>query len=400
MNPHDLWRLTWRTLGAHRLRSALTMIGIVIGIASVVLLTSIGEGVRVYIIDSFTQFGTNLIAVTPGKMETWGVPGFLGGTTRKLTVGDARALERVAGVEEVMPLVFGMARVEYAERGRYVYVYGVTHRMPEMYRMDVRSGRFLPDEDIEQPSPVCVLGPSLKRELFGTANALGERVRIGEATFRVVGVMEAKGTILGIDIDDTAYVPLAWATSMFNRDELNEIDVTFGRAADADAVAARMTDVLRERHEGDEDFTVTTQAAMLSTAGNILDIITSAVTGIAAISLLVGAMGIMTIMWVSVHERTSEIGLSMAIGATRGQILLMFLGEAALLSTIGGAIGVAAGLGGAKALTWALPGLPTEPIPSVVALALGISLAVGLLAGVAPALRAARMDPVEALRAE
>lgn len=400
MSPRDLFHLTWRTLTAHRLRSALTMVGIVIGIASVVLLTSIGEGVRVYIIESFTQFGTDLVAVTPGKMETWGVPGFLGGTTRKLTVGDARALERVPGVTAVMPVVYGMARVEYGERGRHVYVYGVTHQMPSMFRMDVRSGRFIPDEDIEQPSPVCVLGPSLKRELFGTGNALGERVRIGEATFRVVGVMESKGTFLGIDIDDTAYVPLQWATSMFNRDELNEIDVTVAHVSESEAVADRIRETLRRRHEGDEDFTVTTQAAMLSTAGNIMNIITSAVTGIAAISLLVGAMGILTIMWVTVHERTAEIGLSMAIGATRGQILLMFLAEAALLSTVGGAIGVGAGLGGAAALEWALPGLPTEPIPSVVALALAISLAVGLLAGVAPALRAARMDPVEALRAE
>jgi putative ABC transport system permease protein len=392
--------MTLRTLAAHRLRSALTMIGIVIGIASVVLLTSIGEGVRVYIVEQFTQFGTNLLGVTPGKMETWGVPGFLGGTTRRLSVADARAIERVPGVKDVLPISYGMARVEYGEKGRHVYVYGVTSVMPEVFRMTVRSGRFLPEEDIEQPSPVCVLGPELKLKLFGHANALGERVRIGDASFRVIGILESKGTFLGIDIDDTAYVPLQWTLQMFNRDELQEIDVSTYGVADAEQVAERIREVMRRRHEGDDDFTVMTQAAMLTTAGRILNIITSAVTGIAAISLFVGAMGILTILWVSVHERTGEIGLALAIGATRGQILTMFLAEAATLSTLGGIIGVLVGIGGARALQMALPGLPAQTIPEMVALALGVSFAVGLLAGVIPAVRASRLDPVEALRAE
>lgn len=400
MSPGDLLKMTLRTLGAHRLRSVLTMIGIVIGIGSVVLLTSIGEGVRVYVLDQFAQFGTNLIAVTPGKMDTWGLPGFLGGTTRHLTVGDARALQRVPGIKAVMPVTYGMARVEHRERGRHVYIYGMTHEMPDMFRMYVRSGRFLPDEDIEQPSPVVVLGPSLKRELFGNENALGKRVRIGEASFRVIGIMESKGTFLGVDIDDTAYIPLQSATQLFNRDELQEIDITATGVDGIDRIAESIRAVLKDRHEGDEDFTVTTQTAMLATSGKILNIITSAVTGIAAISLFVGAMGILTILWVSVHERTAEVGLAMAIGATRGQILMMFLGEAVLLSTLGGILGVAAGLGGAKALELALPGMPTEPVPEIVLLALVISFAVGLVAGVVPAVRASRLDPVEALRAE
>jgi putative ABC transport system permease protein len=400
MGPGDLLRLTLRTLAAHRLRSALTMIGIVVGISSVVLLTSIGEGVRLYIVEQFTQFGTNLIGVTPGKMETWGIPGFLGGTTRKLTVGDARALARVPGVKNVLPVAYGMARIERDGRGRRVYVYGVTSAMPQIFHMAVRSGRFLPEEEIERPSPVCVLGPTLKQQLFGGANALGERVRIGGASFRVIGIMEKKGTFLGIDIDDTAYVPLQWTMDLFNRDELNEIDVQLARAEEADAVAERITEVLRRRHEGDVDFTVTTQAAMLSTAGRILGIITAAVTGIAAISLFVGAMGILTILWVSVHERTEEIGLSLAIGATRAQIAAMFLAEAATLSTLGGIVGVLVGFGAARGLEMALPGMPARPIPEMAALALAVSLAVGLLAGVIPALRAARLDPIEALRAE
>lgn len=400
MDPGDLFRMTLRTLAAHRVRSALTMVGIVIGIASVVLLTSIGEGVRVYIVRQFTQFGTDLIAVTPGKMETWGVPGFLGGVTRKLTIADARTLGRIPGVRAVMPVIYGMTRVEFCERGRHVYIYGVSHEMPEIFQMQVQSGRFLPAEDFDRGSPVCVLGPTLKRELFGSANALGERVRIGGTSMRVVGVMAAKGTFLGIDIDDTAYVPIAFSFKLFNRDELNEIDLKIMRASDAPRVAEEVRRVLRERREGDEDFTVIEQAEMLDTFGKVLRVITMAVAGIAAISLFVGAIGILTIQWVSVHERTSEIGLALAIGATRGQIVAIFMGEAIGLSLLGGIAGLAAGMGGSALLHVAVPGLPTETPLEIVFLALGVSLAVGIISGVAPAIRASRLDPVDALRTE
>ncbi len=400
MDPADLLRMTWRTISSQRLRSALTMLGIIISIASVVLLTSIGEGVRIYIVTQFTQFGTDLVAVQPGKTDTWGVPGFLGGTTRYLTTSDARALQRITQVKAVMPMAFGTAEVEYLDRGRNVFIYGVTHRMPDVFKVTLQSGMFLPADDYDRPSPVCVLGSTLRRELFGDRNPLGERIRIAGTTLRVIGVMTEKGNFMGIDIDDTAYIPVGLAMSLFNRQELNEIDLKLRSAHDADAVEAEARRILSERRDGDEDFTIVQQKAMLDTFGKILRVITSAVAGIAAISLLVGAVGILTIQWVSVHERTPEIGLSLAIGATRGQVLTMFLAEAAGLSTLGGILGLALGVAGSRAIHAAVPGLPTEIPPEIIGLALVVSFAVGILSGILPAIRAARLDPVDALRAE
>lgn len=400
MAPWELLSTTWRTLLAQRLRSALTMVGIVIGIASVVLLTSIGEGVRVYIIDQFTQFGTDIIVVQPGKAETFGIPSNLGGTTRKLTTADARALERVPGVRGVMPVAMGSARVERQQRNRSVMIYGITHRMPDIFDMDVRVGRFLPEEDLDSPSPVCVLGATLKRELFGTENALGQRVRISGNALRVIGVMDPKGRIMGLDIDDTAWMPVGLAMRLFDRDDLTEIDLKLDNPYHADVVEERIRVLLKQRHDDNEDFTILQQKAMLETFGNVMRVITQAVAGIAAISLLVGAVGILTIQWVSVHERTAEIGLSMAVGATRGQVLVLFLVEAVGLSTLGGAVGLGAGWGGALALAAIVPGIPVEIHPTVAWLALAVSFVVGVTAGVAPALRASRLDPVEALRAE
>jgi putative ABC transport system permease protein len=400
MRARDLVRLTWRTLRAQPLRSGLTVLGIVIGIAAVTLLTAIGHGVRSHIVEQFTQFGTDIVVVQPGKEQTWGVPGFLGGTERPLTFGDARALARIPEVGVVEPLVYGMARVEYGGRGRYVYIYGGTHRHDDVWRFDVRLGRFLPEVDYEEAPAVCVLGSTLRRELFGNEPAIGARVRVGGVSVRVIGVSGHKGTFLGMDIDDAAYVPVALAMRIFNREELNEIDLRPRRPSDLDAMVAKVREVLRDRHDGREDFTVVRQDAMLATFDKVLRVITAAVAGIAAISLLVGAVGILTIQWVAVHERTPEVGIAMATGATRGQVLGLFLAESAGLGMAGGVAGASAGLGLAALLGWAVPGLPVALRPEALLSALVVSLTVGLLSGAAPAWRAARLDPVAALRTE
>jgi putative ABC transport system permease protein len=396
----DLLRLTGGAVSGHRLRSALTMLGILIGIASVILLTSIGEGTRQYVMSEFTQFGTNLLAVTPGKTETTGMPGVIATTVHKLTPEDADALRQLPGVLKVVPLSLGMAEVEHGGRGRSVFIYGVNADVPDVWKFRVRQGRFLPGEAARRSAPLTALGPKLKREIFGDANALGEYVRIGGHRFQVIGVMEPKGRFLSFDLDDTAYIPVLRAQQLFNRDELVEIDVLFSEHADVDGLVAGIRRVLIARHDGEEDFTVTTQTEMLDVLDRVLGIVSLAVGGIGAISLLVGAVGILTMMWISVNERTAEIGLIKALGAGRGQILLLFLGEASLLSVAGGVLGVAAGLGVAAMLSWALPGLPVHTPVRFVFAALGVSLAVGLLSGVLPARRAAGLDPVEALHAE
>jgi putative ABC transport system permease protein len=396
----DLIRLAFGALTSHRLRSGLSMLGIGIGVASVILLTSIGEGTRRYLVGMFTQFGTNIMAINPGKSETTGVPGALGGTTRKLTIDDAVALERIAGVEEVVPVAFGSARVEGNGRGRSVFIYGVTPNVPRAWKFDIRQGQFWPAGDPNRGAQLAVLGPKLKQELFGEENALGRFVRIGGTRFRVIGIMSSKGQFLGFDIDDAAYIPVASAMKVFNMTELVEIDVVYAHAGLADAVAREVTRVLTDRHAGEEDFTVTTQAAMLSVFDNVMNVVTLSVGAIAGISLLVGAIGILTMMWIAVGERTAEIGLARAIGATRRQIHLLFLAEAAALATAGGALGILAGLGLAALLRLAVPGLPVHTPLLFVVLAVAVSVVTGLVSGLLPARRAAALDPIEALRAE
>jgi putative ABC transport system permease protein len=400
MSARDVIRFAFGALGAHRLRSGLTMLGILIGVASVILLTSIGEGTRAYLLNEFTQFGTNLLAIQPGHLRTTGIPGAVAGSTRKLTLEDAEALRRIPGVERYVPLALGTARVEAGARGRSVFVYGVTSEVPAVWNFEVRQGRFLPAGDSDRAAAVAVLGPKLKREIFGEANALGQHVRIGGRRFVVIGVMAPKGHFLSFDLDDTVYVPVAAAQSLFGRDDLVEIDVLFSSHVDLPSIVADIRKTLTRRHGGEEDFTIVTQTEMLDVLGRVLDIVSVAVGGIGGISLFVGAIGILTMMWISVKERTAEIGLAKAIGATRGQILLLFLLEASVLSLLGGAFGAASGIGIAAVLRQFLPGLPIRTPPHFVVAALLVSLAVGLLSGVLPARRAARLDPVEALHGE
>jgi putative ABC transport system permease protein len=396
----ELARFSMRSISGHRLRSALSMVGIAIGIASVILLTSIGEGTRRYILEQFSQFGTNLIAINPGKAETIGVPGALGGSTRKLTIDDAEALARVPGVLAVAPVAFGSGRVEAAGRGRSVIIYGSTPNVPEVWQWGVRTGSFWPDTDPRRGAQLAVIGSKLKRELFGEANALGEFMKIGGSRYRVIGVMEPKGQMLGLDLDDAVWAPLASVMQIFNVDELNEIDLTFSHARDLDGLRERVRQTLIERHGGREDFTITSQDEMLKVFGNIMDIITGAVGAIAGVSLVVGAIGILTMMWIAVGERTNEIGLARAIGATRRQVQWLFLTEAAALALLGGLLGIGAGLGVCALLRTLIPGLPVETPMIFLVSAVAVSAVTGVLSGVLPARRAAGLDPVEALRAE
>lgn len=399
MRLRDLLRLSMEALNAHRLRYGLSALAIAVGIAAVVLLASIGEGTRIFIVNQMSAFGTTIIAINPGKIETGGIPGTLS-SHNKLTLDDARAIGRLPGVVGVVPFAIGSAPVKYEGLSRNVYVYGATHEAPRVWSMPVAIGEFIPEMDFDRGAAVVVLGPKVKRELFGEANALGAPVRVGESRFRVIGVMEPKGQMLGFDLDDAAYIPVANAMRLFNRPEVDEIDVLAASNDEIEPVSARVRELLIDRHEGQEDFTITTQQEALETVNNILSIVTGVVTAIAAISLLVGAIGILTIMWIVVQERVNEIGLVKALGAHRRQILLWYLFEAGFTALVGGVSGLVVGLGGALLLASAVPGLEVSVQPAIVATAVIVAFLVGLAAGVAPAQRAARMDPVEALRAE
>jgi putative ABC transport system permease protein len=400
MIVRDAVFLALRAITAHRLRSVLTLAGIAVGIAAVILLTSIGEGIHRYVLAEFSQFGTNVIGIAPGKVKVGGgPPSGLPTSVRPLTLDDAAALERVPNVTGVVPTAWGNAEVAYGGRTRRTTVYGVGAAATTAFNMSVRIGQFLPPEEASQARALVVLGPTLKRELFGAESALGARVRIAGQQFRVIGVLESKGQFIGIDLDDTAFIPAARALELFNRDGLSEIHLSYTEGAAVGPVVAEATRILAARH-GREDFTVTTQEEMLRTLSNILDILTMAVGALGSISLLVGSVGIVTIMTIAVAERTNEVGLMVALGSERRTILGLFLGEAVVLATLGGLAGLAAGLGLAQVLRMVVPALPVQTPVLYAVLAVAASGLIGLVAGVAPALRAARLDPVEALRAE
>jgi putative ABC transport system permease protein len=399
MLTRDFIKLSLGSVVAHRLRSFLTALGISVGIASVVLLTSIGEGIHHFVLGEFTQFGTNLIAVTPGKTSTFGMSGAQISNVRPLSLDDAEALGRLPKIRAVVPVIQGNAAIESEQRSRRTMILGVGPAVPEVWQMHPAIGRFLPADDPRYARPFVVLGSKVRDELLGTENPLGRRIRIGGESYRVIGVMESKGQMLGFDLDDTVYIPIQKAMSMFNRESMMEVDLLYATDADSEDIADSIRKLLIARH-GNEDFTIITQDQMLETLGSILNILTLAVGALGGISLLVGGVGILTIMTISVTERTSEIGLLRAIGAGRREILLLFIGEAVVLASIGGLAGLVLGAGGAWLLGVAIPALPTHTPWSYVLLAECIAAAIGLAAGVAPAYRAANLDPIEALRAE
>jgi putative ABC transport system permease protein len=389
---------TLRAIAAHRVRSLLTVTGIAIGVGAVVLLTAIGEGVHRFVLAEFSQFGTNLIAVYPGKTNTLGLSGALISTVRPLSMRDAAALERLHDVEAVVPMVQGNAAVEAGERSRRTTIFGVGAAVPEVWRMRPAIGRFLP-EDEGQARAFVVLGAKVQRELFGDAPSLGARVRVGGEPYRVLGVMEPKGQLLGFDLDDSVFIPVSRALALFNREGLMEVDLLYASDASSAAVADRVKELLKRRH-GAEDFTIITQDQMLNVLGSVLDVLTAAVGSLGGISLAVGGIGILTIMTISVRERRREIGLLRALGAARRQILVLFLFEAVALAVLGGIAGFAVGAGGAWLIGRAVPALPTHTAWDFVLVAEVVAALIGLAAGVLPALHAARLDPVAALRDE
>ena len=396
----DALRLALRAITAQRLRSFLTLLGIAVGIASVILLTSIGEGIHRFVLAEFTQFGTNIASITPGKVKTSGpAPTGIPSSVRPLTLDDTQHLSKLPQVTGVSAMVWGNTEIGANGRLRRSTVNGVGADMLNVYSMSLRIGQFLPNDELENARAFVVLGSKLTTELFGTDNPLGQRVRLGNAQFRVIGVLESKGQFLGVDLDDAAYVPVARAMELFNRDGMMKIDIAYREGVPAASVVKSITRLLEARH-GREDFTITTQEDMLRSLSNILDILTMAVGALGSISLLVGGVGIVTIMTIAVSERTGEIGLLVALGAPRNTILGLFLGEAVALSALGGIIGLVLGMGLAQIIHLAVPALPVHTPISFVLLAEGIAIAIGLVAGVLPARSAARLDPVEALRSE
>jgi putative ABC transport system permease protein len=398
MKTEDLFKFSLQAALGYPTRTILMLLAMAIGTASVMLLTALGEGARLYVNREFKSLGTNLLIVLPGRSETTGgPPPLLGQTPRDLTLADALALARSTAIHKVAPISIGAASVSWQQRDREVTILGSTPAIFEIRDLAMAQGRFLPAIDPTLGAPVCVLGYRLKTEIFGNAAAIGQRIRIGDRRFRVIGVLAPKGQSIGLDMGDVAVVPVASAQALFNTSSLFRIMVQAkGREVLAKA-KENILSTIRSRHDGEDDVTVITQDALLATFDRIINALTLTVAGIAAISLAVAGILIMNVMLISVSQRTTEVGLLKAIGAPASQIRTIFLTEAALLSLIGALAGMVFAILGSRLLALAFPSFPMRIPLWAAGAAMGVSLLTGLVFGVLPARRAARLDAVLAL---
>ncbi len=398
MKTFDVLRFSFRAATGYPARTLLTLLAMAIGVGAVILLTALGEGARRYVTREFTSLGTHLLIAIPGRSETTGgPPPMLGETPRDLTLEDALALKRSSAIRRVAPVAIGSAPVAWQQREREATIMGSTAEMFDIRQLSMAQGRFLPAGNPSRGSAVCVLGYKIKRELFGNSSPLGEWVRIGGRRFRVIGVMAAKGQSLGLDMGDIAIIPVASAQMLFNTSSLFRIMVqAVGREAVPQAKKA-ILNIIRDRHEGEDDVTVITQDALLKTFDRIFNALTLTVGGIAAISLAVAGILIMNVMMISVSQRKTEIGLLKAIGSPRSQILRLFLSESAVLSLIGSFLGVVLALVGTWASLRFYPNFPVTIPWWALTAATVVGLFTGLVFGVLPARRAAGLEPVEAL---
>lgn len=395
----DLLRMTRDSALRARMRSIMLLLAMSIGVAAVVALTSLGEAARLYVSGEFQALGTRLIIVIPGRSETGGVaPGVLSGETpRDLTLGDAQAVLRIAEVELVAPLVIGSAPVSAGSLERESPVLGSTADFLEVQGFNITRGEFLPRGELTRDTAVAVIGENVARELFPGRDALGAHIRVGDRRFRVVGVLGDEGRAIGLDSQELVLIPVSAAQALFNSESLFRLLVRTRNRDSMQRARAAVIETIRLRHQGEEDVTVITQDALLATFDRIFTALTLALAGIASISLAVAGVLIMNVMLVAVSQRTAEIGLLKAIGATRRQIASLFLAEAIMLSIAGALLGLIFGLGTDWIVGKIYPSLSVQPPLWAVALAVITAIASGVIFGLMPARRAARLDPVAAL---
>ncbi len=399
MTISDRLRFNWQLLHRHRLRTGLLLLTITLGVASVIMLTSLGEGARRYVDREFSALGNQLLIILPGRTETTGAaPPVYGTSPRDLTLEDAGALSTISSITRIAPVIAGTARVSFGSFARDVITVGTTPAFFPVRNLTVAQGRPLPDSAIDAASPVCVLGAKLKRELFAGRNPINQWLRIGDRRYRVIGVLQERGESLGLDLRDMVVIPVRSAEILFNSPGLFRILVEIDHPQSLEYTRSRIRTLISRRHEGEDDITLISQDSMISTFNRVLTSLTAAVGGVAAISLVVAGVLIMNISLISVSQRRREIGLLKAIGASAADVRWLFLGESLMLTATGALCGV---LAGEAAVALALRLLPDFPfaVPRWAELAaVLIAVASGLLFSWWPASRAAALDPVRALR--
>lgn len=402
MSYREIIRLSLEALRANTFRTALTMLGMIIGVAAVILLVSIGNGTKNYILAEFEGLGTNLIVVQPGKTDKkthLGPP--MGAAQRKMTSADVNALEkRALSLEAVTGLVFGSATVKFEENTSNVSVFGSNDEFIRILNLHIAEGTFFSREEDDFGRRVAVLGSAVREDLFAGENPLGRSIRMNETEFKIIGVMASLGSKLGFNIDEFVFIPTTAALRLFNDDKLFGIRAKARSRAGLDDAVAEITAILRERRDGEEDFTVLTQVAMMESMEAILDTLTYVLGAIACISMLVGGIGIMNIMLVSVAERTPEIGIRRAVGARRRDILNQFLAEAITLALISGLLGILIAVGLTNLIYSFVPTFDLRAPLWILPPAFLLSLVVGVVFGVWPAHKASRTEILDALRYE
>ena len=401
----NIIKVALKSLLANKLRSFLAMLGIIIGVGAVIAMLALGAGAQKQILDRMTAMGTNLLIIRPGNRGTGGV---MSGTQQNLTLEDAQAVASdLAGVGGVAPVVGGNAQVKYMNRNNRVAITGTAPTYFAIRSFTIERGRPFTDSEAERLARVTVIGPTTAENLFETDEPLGKAIKVNGVNFTVIGVLKSKGDQGWFNPDDQVLIPYSTAMKqVFGVDYLREIDIQAADDADITQLQKDTTTLLRRRHrlqtDAPDDFNIRNQAEMLETVSAMSDTFSILLGGIASISLLVGGIGIMNIMLVTVTERTREIGVRKAIGAKDRDILGQFLIEAILMSGIGGVIGVGAGIGAARLL----PLIPrfssftTVVTPFSVIISISFAAAVGIFFGFYPAYRAAILNPIDALRYE
>ncbi len=383
---------------AQPLRASLIVLAMSIGISSVTVLTALGESARSYVVNEFESLGTHLLIMLPGRTETTGgQPPLFGETPRDLTLEDAEAVGKSPHIAAIAPITVGSAPVSALGLERETNILGSTAALRHVRHLKLASGRFLPPADFDKALPVCVIGDTIKREIFAGKPVLGQWLRINDRRFRVIGVLASEGQSVGVDFDEIVIIPVASAQMLFNNYSLFRI---LGEARSKQAMYQAVPDIkriIRLRHEGEDDITIITQDSVVSTFDKILTALTLAVACIASVSLLVAGVLVMNVMLVSVTQRTAEIGLLKALGATQSQIQGLFLTEAAILSLTGAILGLLLGKLALLVLQMIYADFPVIlPFWALFA-ALAVSMMTGLIFGVLPARKAAKLNPVSAL---
>ncbi len=386
----------------NKLRSALTMLGMIIGVMAVILLVSVGTGAKRYITSEFESMGTNVIMVQPGKTDkknSMGPP--VSSSKGKLTLADVEALlKKSQTLSAVSGVMFGAGVVKTENATNNINIFGANDQFNQIFNMTISEGDFFTKEDEDSGRRVAVIGHNIKESLFGSGTALGKLIKVNESEHRVVGIIKATGDKLGFNVDDIVFIPTKSSLRLFNTDRLFGVRASAKSRSGMDDAVAELTAILKERHNGEEDFTIVTQVTMMESMNTILNMLTYALAAIAFISMLVGGIGIMNIMLVSVTERTREIGIRRAVGARRSDILKQFMIEAVVISVSGGLLGIAISMLITYTLHFFLPGFDMRPPFWILPPAFLMSFFTGIVFGVWPARKAAHIQTIDALRYE